>query len=139
NTTSPASRPPCRSMPPSCATENSAQEITIPASSSESCHRVTLSSLRDRFGYTSKPTGAQILDQTWPAIAVEGFAAWNRRAYTIRTGGPRIRPSILICVLQYQIIGSICPTPRHRIEAAFPVGAFVEMNCSLHEMPGLKM
>src|SRR5438034_6163679 len=54
STTSPASRPPCRFMPPSCAMENSGPEITTPVSSSESCHRANSISRRHRFGCTSK-------------------------------------------------------------------------------------
>src|SRR6267142_2159625 len=55
NITSQGSRPLCRSMLPSCATESSGPEITIPASSSESCHQANSISRRDRFGFTIKP------------------------------------------------------------------------------------
>ena len=42
-------------------------------------------------------------------------------------------------VLQYQIIGAIGATARWWIDAARPVGTFIQMNRSLHEVPRLKM
>src|SRR6266542_3321703 len=61
NTTSPESRPPWRFTRLSCATENSGPEITIPASSSESCHQANSILRLHRFGCTSKPKHRELV------------------------------------------------------------------------------